>query len=824
MCRCRPLLLLILLVAAAPVAAQAARVAVQIVDESSGEAVPGAVLRVDGGEPQVAAIGSLLLDLDPGPHRLRVEADGYLEAELDVDVGGDSETQDVVVRLRRIAVTAAIEVVADSLIGDRAGAEVLQPDDVFNVAGALDNVFRALQVLPGVAAPDDFGGRLAVRGGGPDQNLTLFDGVEVHNPYRIFGVVSAFNPETVDRFELTAGGFSARYGDRLSSLLRVDGRRGAGSLGGAATLSITDANVVLEGALPGGTGNSWLVTGRRTYYDLVAGPITGNDFPSFGDVQARADLQLGRGLLSVSGLLSRESADLDFEENDEGDQARALQDGNNDMAALRYVVPFGSSGTSETVAAWYDYSEFLDFDGTFRNEARRSNVPDDSGYGSTDVVFTRELYVRDWSLRQEFTVAPSDRHLLNFGVELHSITSGTRFVTTGDRNEQEGNGSSVQGGVGLPDEIDSRLRGLRGGAWLEDAVRVGERLTVTPGLRFDGSGANRRSTVSPRLAVEYAAGLRTRVRAAGGLYTQSPGYEKLLTSDYFIDLSGAAEAGILHQRAWHGLLGVHRDLGEGIGLSVEGYVKSFGDLIVGRLETEAERLRRVARYEFPDELQDSVPAAPFITSNPSNDATGSAYGLDVFLVKRPAPGARLFGWLSYSWGKAEQSAYGRTYAFDYDRRHAASAVLNWRPARKWEIGIAGRWASGFPYTPPVGVRVAATEDPGWDGPAGGEAPLIPATDPAGNLVYAVDLGDVSNLNSARLPHYARLDARLSFRPGGVSGRWEAYIEVLNVLNRDNAGAMDASLAYNPDGPQPLIVLSPERALPLVPSFGVRFRF
>ena len=155
------------------------------------------------------------------------------------------------------------------------------------MAGAIDNVFRPLDTLPGVASTGDFGSRLAVRGGTPDQNLTVMDGVEIHNPYRLFGLVSAFNPETVDRFELTAGGFGAAYGDRLSSILVVDNRAGRPAFQGSTSASFTDGNVVVEGAAPG--GGSWLVTGRRTYYDLVANGVSDQDFPAFADQQGQAD-------------------------------------------------------------------------------------------------------------------------------------------------------------------------------------------------------------------------------------------------------------------------------------------------------------------------------------------------------------------------------------------------------------------------------------------------------------------------------------------------------------------------------------------------------
>src|SRR4030095_4798305 len=104
---------------------------------------------------------------------------------------------------------------------------LVSPSEVTDVAGGGENVFRVLQTLPGVASPEDFSSRISVRGGGPDENLTVMDGGEVHHPDRPFGLVSAFNPETVDNFELTAGGFGAAHGDRLSSLLVINTRAGS---------------------------------------------------------------------------------------------------------------------------------------------------------------------------------------------------------------------------------------------------------------------------------------------------------------------------------------------------------------------------------------------------------------------------------------------------------------------------------------------------------------------------------------------------------------------------------------------------------------------
>ncbi|HEY6437357.1 MAG TPA: carboxypeptidase-like regulatory domain-containing protein, partial [Ignavibacteriaceae bacterium] len=70
----------------------------------------------------------------------------------------------------------------------------LNPRDAKILPGAAEDVFRTLQSLPGVLAPNDFSSQLVVRGSGPDQNLIILDDVEVFNPYRLYGVVSMFNP------------------------------------------------------------------------------------------------------------------------------------------------------------------------------------------------------------------------------------------------------------------------------------------------------------------------------------------------------------------------------------------------------------------------------------------------------------------------------------------------------------------------------------------------------------------------------------------------------------------------------------------------------
>ena len=765
------------------------------------------------------AAGRFSVTLAPDDAELRVAADGYLETvvALDPAVTGTGAALEILLFRNTFAETVQV-VSAPAAAPERPSATPIAAAEVFEVAGAFDNIFRTLDTLPGVASTGDFGSRLAVRGGTPDQNLTVMDGVEIHNPYRLFGLVSAFNPETVERFELTAGGFGAKYGDRLSSLLIVDNRAGERDFGGSSSAGVTDANVVLEGGAPG--DGSWLLSGRRTYYDLVAGLVTDQNLPAFADVQAQAQWTFGPGhRLALFGLTSRENADFRFDDEDDEESretGRLLSAAGNDLASLRFDALLGGAATSRTIVSWYRNTDLLGVDATFESSSRRSNAPDEEvAVGLTSVAFDRDLSVRDLSVRQELALALSPAHTLETGVELHRLASGAGISITGDRNETVANPSSVRGGSGLPDDLDSSLEGTRGGAWLQDSYTVTPRLSIEPGLRLDWSTVNGGAVLAPRFAATVALGWASRLRVAGGLYTQSPGYEKLIQSDYFFDLSPAMVTGLRHERATHLVTGFEKDLGAGTLFRVEGYYKTFDDLIVGGLEPEAERRARVARYDFPAELQASVPTAAQITSAPVNGGGGRAYGADAYLV-RSDPAARLAGWLSYAWGRADRDAYGLRFPFEYDRRHAFNAVGRYRLGDRWSIAATAQVATGFPYTPAVGVRPAAEED--------ARGRLVPARDATGAPVYAVDLGGLEDLQRGRLPHYARVDLRIANQPGGPSGRWSWYIEVINLLNRDNPVELQTSLAHDPDGGVPRIVENPSAGFPIIPSFGVRIRF
>ena len=329
------------------------------------------------------------------------------------------------------------------------------------------------------------------------------------------------------------------------------------------------------------------------------------------------------------------------------------------------------------------------------------------------------------------------------------------------------------------------------------------------------SGLNGRASVLPRLSGVVALNAATRLTAATGLYTQSPGYEKLLQADHFTDLTASGRLDLRPERSTHAVVGVDRDVAPNLLGRVEVYYKGFSDLIVGRLETEDERLARLARYDFPAALQSRLPTAPLITSVPTNDGRGKAYGLDLFLSRSDGPThPRLTGWISYSLSKAQQDIYGRSVPFSYDRPHALSVVWNWRMGSHWELAGTSRAASGFPWTQPAGIGVATREI---------GSRLVPVQTGPTRFATEITPGSVAQLNTGRMPLFARTDLRFAYRPRGASGRWELYAEVLNVLGRNNAWVMDVNIVDRTSFSSPLKE-EPVGGLPRLPTVGLRVRF
>ena len=358
---------------------------------------PIASARVSANDTRVVAdtAGRFTIAVTRGRITFLVEAAGYfpLATSLDVPAAGLAGTE--LSLARQTGFATSVDVVAAPPAAAPATAVRSRPSQVLRTPGALDNVFRTLQTLPGVAATEEFGSRLAVRGGSPDQNLTMMDGVEIHDPYRLFGLTSAFNPETIQRFELATGGFSAKYGDRLSSLLLVENRDGIAHrrrCTGSASLSITDANVVLEGSLPRRRGR--LVAGHRPPHLLRPGgdrasPI--RSFPPSPTCRPRASGSRRRAARSrCSACAAARPRRSSIDEDDA--RGEFQDDTDNDLAWARFDAALGAAGQSHTSLSYSNTRSTFGVDAAFENtQPAIERAWRRCGRTSRNVIFDRAL-------------------------------------------------------------------------------------------------------------------------------------------------------------------------------------------------------------------------------------------------------------------------------------------------------------------------------------------------------------------------------------------------------------------------------------------------
>ena len=838
-----------------------------VVDAETGVTIPGASVVIRGTAQGVATDGEgryrLLLER-PGTYVLVARALGYVEAAQRVNVGAD-RTSAADFRLNpEVIELDQIEVVSErwqEASDPRTSMVRVEPEQTQRLPGAAEDVLRALQSVPGVLAANDFTSQLIVRGGGPDQNLVIMDDVEVFNPYRLYGVVSMFNPVVVSDIRLLTGGFPSRYGDRLSSVLDVETRAGTTTrrVGGSLNASVVNTNLVLEGRT-GFLNGSWLATGRRTYYDLLLGVVarrtgaveSSTSFPNFADLQGKLVLRpAARHKLLFGTIFSRDAleVDVDGEEVDgsAADRLAANDLTRNDVAYAAWHWSPSANLFSKWTLSWYRNGGTFGSDGQF--------VPRDA-FNGTQIVpsadttsvfefgYDQRFLFRKWSLSQQ-TGWRGGRHFVEAGAGVDLLRTTIRYdLRLNDvarayfeaiqQNNPEGPGA-------FPEQFDQSKNYYRYHAYVQDRVALGgERFFVQPGLRFDYYRIVDEAYLSPRLNLSFAATTRTTLRAAWGRYRQSPGFEKLIDEGQIYDLSdGAGIETLGAEKATHGILGITQRLSQRYELRLEGYLKTFDDLIVQR---RGERTGYRAQYVITTGLPPTDPRAydlreettVGLTASPANDADGRAYGAELVLEKRYlGSGDRLSGWASYAYARAyrarasiEDPASDVRTPFDFDRRHVANLAIDYRIGRSWRLGATFRYGTGFPYTPAIGYAPIVVTRFQVDNPSA-EPDVEILTDSRTGLArfdVVYDTGD--GANAARLPVYHRLDLRLSrsLRLFRLDGQF--YADVVNVYNRKNLLVYRYSVTVDPGNPEQAPQLRRERTtmLPILPTIGLSIAF
>ncbi len=506
------------------------------------------------------------------------------------------------------------------------------------------DVFRVLQLLPGVVSRNDFSSQLYVRGGSPDQNLVLLDGVTVYNPFHLLGLFSMFNTDAIKEVEFITGGFPAEYGGRLSSVLNITNNAGnSKEFEGDANISLLSAKGTVQGPIPQG---SYLLSVRRTYFDqLFKG--TRYDFPYyFYDFQGKLNFDINENhRLTFSGFFGddRLDYDLDSEEPDED-------------FSVNIDWLWGNRTTSLTWRWLINpdlFSEVLLTRSNFKTDLDLKLISDNAA----SLVIANGI--KDYSVKADFSYFGIDGHSIKFGAQqtwynfLYSISI--------DNNQL----------------FDYKDQPSLFALYAQDQWRLSERLSLRVGGRLEHYTMGRRTRFSPRMGFKYRLYPNFALKGSFGLYHQ---FLTTAASDNqnfnFIDLWFPLTETYKPLSSTHYVGGFEWWLPYELIFSTEFYYKSMNNLL--------------ELNEFGD------------FANRADDyfvGNGHAAGLEVLLKRTMGP---LTGWLGYSYAVTKRYVNEATFYPKHDRRHNLNVVLDYDLGKDWRLGFVFTYGTGTPYTPVVG--------------------------------------------------------------------------------------------------------------------------
>ncbi|ALD22749.1 hypothetical protein AM218_11065 [Hymenobacter sp. DG25A] len=536
--------------------------------------------------------------------------------------------------------------------------------------GEVD-VLKVLQLLPGVQSGGEGTSGLYVRGGSPDQNLILLDGTPVYNASHLFGFFSVFNADALNNVELIKGGFPARYGGRLSSVLDISMKEGnMQEFHGEGAVGLIASKLTLEGPIKKDTA-SFIFSARRTYLDILAQPLIKASLASenssgslgyfFHDLNGKLNWKISprdRVYLSAFTGYDKFYARIrDKYENEDYNSTKSALGWGNLTAALRWNRVLNSQ-------------LFLNTHLTYSKYQFNIGAEEESRSGSQTDKFTLRYFsnIRDLSLKSDLDYMPSPDHYIRAGGQyiLHSFKPGA-LQAKGSEELSELN--SV-----------SKVGAHEASLYAEDDYRVNERLKVNGGLRLNSFLVKDKlyPSLEPRLAARF---LLTPEWALKAAYARTTQYIHLLTNSGIglpTDLWVPSTATVRPQRAQQISVGAARTLryqDEDYELSLESYYKPMRNLI-----------------EYRE-------GASFLGTTDNNweskvtSGRGWAYGGEVFLQKKSG---RTTGWLGYTlaWSnrKFPELNQGRLFPFKYDRRHDASLVIIHK--LKENLLLSGTWVYG----------------------------------------------------------------------------------------------------------------------------------
>ena len=780
-----------------------------VYDASTHEPLVFTNIIVKGTEQGMAtdAKGKFSFNLPQGRDTLRFSYVGYKAVEFPISLD-----KDIQLSINLFAMDVLLQDVTiyayqggDSELKSTSALS-LQSEKIKTSTSIFPDVLRSVQMLPGVSTNNEFTAKFNVRGGNPDENLVLVNGTQVDDPFHLKEAgnysIGILNTDMVNKMDLMTGGFPARYGDKMSSVLNVEYREGNKErYSGTASLSLTDVDILAEGPLS--EKGSFIVGARKTYLEYIFKVANQNTavVPTFYDIQGVIDYSLNAGNkllfkfiyaedeLAENPTTNRSGPYQYYSVSDGFTHTQQWGDSNNSQAqyystllALQSVNIISSSTILKTELSLYDEREN---ERGRHDYAYRSDI-DGRGYlffynSVTQQLYHNNLLIRTMEVNSMLDQQISEKYWIKTGLSYQHITynEDQLFQRTIDQtanfdynHDNYGNypDTNFSHQIDNPfDAFDNQMntQSFKFAGYVENVIQLTDHLLLNTGGRFDYFDLDKELTWSPRINLAYQIREGLTARGAWGYYYQSPIYRQ-------VAYSTASDTNTQSQKAIHSVLGVD------YAVSLDPEEQSFLKLRVEWFYKKYENLMSATRTSFG-----------YVYYSRTNDAFGNSKGMDVYLMCS-VPG--FYGWMSYSYLEALQNILNDRYGSfprNTDQRHTFAIVGDLNLGSEWNLAMRYTYGSGYPYTPQVAQKNSTTDQWEWSsGPP----------------------------NSDRLPSYSCMGMRItkSFKMFGLVT--STFLDISNLLDAKNILAYQYYINNNTP------VKDGVGLPPLIPTIGISVRF
>ena len=702
-------------------------------------------------------------NIDEGGYVIIFRHIGYRPAIKEITFSGDSLFRKLTLELQPENIELEEVVVEGKKINKNIPSLIdISPDllaKLPTISGEVD-LFKSLELLPGVNKASDLSSGLYVRGGSPDQTLTLLDGVIVYNPAHLGNIASTFNTNALSDVKLIKGAFPAEYGGRLSSVLDIKLRSGTkerekGKIG----LGLINSFAFFEG--PMGTNGTYMLSGRGMYYDLYQKEFnlsTSSPLYNFYDVNTKVSYILSENsAISISALYS----------NDHARSPASVKSNDYDLDWQNVNISVNWQQVNHK-------SLFINSIFSYINYNFSSKIGLNPAMVTSSTYFAESKLI-DLFFRQNAEIKWHQNHLLKTGIDLaihnYDLLYSDVYSALLEKDPYAG----------------SDIKSFEAALYFQHESQFTDKLWVNLGSRLYYFNNQKLFRVEPRLSLSYSFTPDILLKVAFATANQFIHVVERNDISLPTDLWYPSTDKIQPSKATQYVLGLDSYWSDkDYMISLEGYYKKMSELY--------EYVNNPQLNPFSENIEDQF-----------TKGTGESYGAELFINKRKG---NLTGWIGYtlSWTQRQFAELnnGKSFFPKYDRRNDISLVLSYKMFNKLNISASWSYATGQWYSLPssqfsfypIGVRSG--------------------TEPQVQLLYP-------GLNSSQFPSFHKLDININYSFDWIADKTEIYLNLYNVYDHNNPFARFVVIEQNQDG-EPVTEVKEISLFPFIPSFGITISY